>query len=131
MLKKQIVKKTSLFTLILAFMVTTVAANASVMNNEKGKHGEISKTEQVKTAEKTTFKAWYNIDDPDNPSVYGAPITAPDLNNPNDCAQNNNTDLCAVELEVPDPNYEFTSSEPLGNLPSGISETGLRAHKRP
>ncbi|SFS98300.1 hypothetical protein [Sphingobacterium wenxiniae] len=81
MLKKQIVKKTSLFTLILAFMVTTVAANASVMNgdNEKGKDGGKGKTEQVEEAEKTLiFITWYFTggegDDPTDPNNYSTSL---------------------------------------------------------
>ena len=65
MLKKQMVKKTSLFTLILAFLAIGTTANASVMNNEKGKDGEKEKV--VKT---TIIAAqWFEYTGP----AFGSP----------------------------------------------------------
>jgi len=78
MVKQQIVKTTSLFTLILAFLAIGTTANASVMNNEKGKDG--TKEKVVKAEKKPNVKpkmvtsTWhYNggpADSPTDPSNY-------------------------------------------------------------
>ena len=75
MLKNSIVKKASLFTLILAFMVATVAAIAGVMNDKDPVKEKSKKTEEAAKSKKAAvLETWYYIggenDDPLDPDNY-------------------------------------------------------------
>lgn len=87
---------------------------------------EVKKHQPTK---KFATTAWYSVSNPADPEVSGAPIPAPPVNDPNNCAQNNTEILCAVELEVPSEDYEFTSPQKLSSLPSGVTPTGNDAHR--
>src|SRR5690606_25532216 len=100
MLKKQIVKKTSLFTLILAFLAIGTTANASVMNKEKGKDGDKEKVvEAKKNQPKAALREWAfqpvgsstDMDDPNNYVPY-------DPQEHGSCAGGTN-ELCTIQAE--------------------------------
>jgi len=79
---------------------------------------------------KQTFTEWYDVSNPADPEVSGAPRTnAPPATDPENCAIDNpSTDiLCAVELEVPSPGYTFMGTHKLDNLPDDIEPTGQEA----
>lgn len=104
MLKKQIVKTTSLFTLILAFLAIGMNANASVMNKEKSKDGEKEKTIKVVKPEKTLVtKTWYfKGGNPESPNDYtDNPLEAPSCEGPSQT-------ICSIEATEDNgrPNFE-------------------------
>jgi len=104
MLKKQIVKTTSLFTLIFAFMAIGMTANASVMDNEKGKNGEKEKTTKVVEPVKTLVtKTWYfKGGNPRSPNDYtDNSLEAPSCEGPSQT-------ICSIEATEDNGKPKFT-----------------------
>src|SRR5690606_7341770 len=111
MLKKQIVKTTSLFTLIFAFMAIGMTANASVMNGDKEK---VAKAEKEKP---TLAPQWFTFTgDPNNPSQVENPNFyqpyVPTETNPDPTCEEG-TKLCAIKAQPDQSNQNIPDEDDL------------------